>query len=738
MGYRGDDATHGAWGRQTPWQSSPDDYPPTGDGGSGYGPGNGYSGQGQPGYGQQGQGGQYEGGQYEGGQHGGDPYGQQPYQQYDDYDDYQQAPPDGTADYGGPAGYPQQDNNGYAPGPNGADPYGNRGPAPSPSPGHGGSYGQDGGYGYQNQPTDGYGNQGTSGYPNQSSGSYGQPGGYRQPGGGYGQDQPGGYGQDQARGYGQPGGYREQGTGNYPGDGSGYASGATGYQGEATGYGQPGGYPPQYQGSGGYPALPGGSGSYPTEDAGNDWYGGQPAAANGASFADTGSYRLNGSVLDEYGTGPRGALRDPVRGYPPGPGQPGSGELPTSVLPVASGPQSFQGTGPQTLRRTGQQERPDENRQYPQHGPGPGEPGIRPGRATGSFQSLGGRGSYDTQAGDTQAGDDQFGRPGGQGTDDYDGFNEATTLYTDADRGGYDDYDAGGDPYLDQYGGGTGPAPAPAAGRGGSRKAPSRGSALGNLGGRRLLYSAIAVVVVIIVGVVAAATLFSSKSPSNTASPQGALPTASTNQSEQACVKNLGSYCYISQRTDDPTPLTTAELYLPTFTNESDKASYSMVSSKVDTSCANAVIGPNLISALKSGNCTQVLRASYVSSDNKIMGTIGVVNLATTNQAHYAGKVVGATNFIAPLTSATGVANKLGKGTGVVEAEFKGHYLILTWAEFVNGTTPTTTAEDNQLERFSNDLVEGTANIYLSQRMVNGVTAGSGSSASPSASSTAK
>ncbi len=114
-------------------------------------------------------------------------------------------------------------------------------------------------------------------------------------------------------------------------------------------------------------------------------------------------------------------------------------------------------------------------------------------------------------------------------------------------------------------------------------------------------------------------------------------------------------------------------------------------------------VGPG--HALKTGKCTQVVRGSYVSGNNKIMGTIGVINLSTTNEAHYAGKVVGQNDFIAPLTSAKGVASKLGNGTGIVEAEFKGHYLILTWSEFVNGTNPTTKAEENQLKQFSNDLV---------------------------------
>jgi hypothetical protein len=163
------------------------------------------------------------------------------------------------------------------------------------------------------------------------------------------------------------------------------------------------------------------------------------------------------------------------------------------------------------------------------------------------------------------------------------------------------------------------------------------------------------------------------------------------------------------------------ELYPSAFTNTADKTSYSLVSTKADTKCANAVIGQTLIKALQAGKCSQVVRASYVSGNGKIMGTIGVVNLSSTNQAHDAGKVVGQNDFVAPLTSSKGVASKLGNGTGVVEAEFKGHYLILTWSEYVNGTVPSTKAQDTELEQFSGDLVNETANIALTQRMVTGV-----------------
>ena len=125
-------------------------------------------------------------------------------------------------------------------------------------------------------------------------------------------------------------------------------------------------------------------------------------------------------------------------------------------------------------------------------------------------------------------------------------------------------------------------------------------------------------------------------------------------------------------------------------------------------------------SALQDGKCTQVLRASYFSGDGKMMGTIGVANLSTTNEAHHAGKLVGNSDFVDPLTTTTGVTSKLGKGTGIVEAEYKGHYLIMIWAEFTSTNAPANNAQDQQLQQFGADLIAGTANISLSQRMLNG------------------
>jgi hypothetical protein len=656
MGYRGEDVsgTHGDWGRQTPWQQpssegAPENagpwddrsrgytggegYPSANGGGFGYDRADGYPGQDQQAYGPQ-------DGQYP------DPYGQQPYEHYDGYrPGPRQNDAGGYSETSGYGQYGQQDNYGY-----------DRGPTQSSG------YGQ---AGYDQRPAAGYPAAG-GGYPG-PSGGYSQPPAYPA--------LPAGSG-----GYPEPRG----GSGSYPA----LPSGQGGYPAEDAGSRS---YPAPRGGSGSYPVLPGGQGSYPAEDAGNDWYGGQPAAANGASFADTGTYRLNGRVIDEYGTGPRGALR-------------------------------------QQLAETRQQERYDDRAGYQGSGfpdYGQDEPGGRPGRgAANGSQGPDARGGYAPQEPDARGGytaPDAYAAPG------YGGYAGAPS--PSADDGGKDEYNDyedelnSDDPYQDRYGGGTGPNTAGGSDRGPKKKGSGSRTTQGPLSGKRLLFAALAVVAVGVISVAAYVFLFKPSSSSSNLNAQGPLPTSGTQPSQQACAQQLGVYCHIQAATNDPKPLTTAEVFPPAFTNEQDKTSYSLVSTKADTKCQNAVIGAALIKALQAGNCTQVVRGSYVSGDNKIMGTIGVINLSTTNEAHYAGKVVGQNDFIAPLTSAKGVASKLGNGTGVVEAEFKGHYLILTWSEFVNGANPTTKAQDNQLEQFSNDLVVGTANIDLSQRMVTGAPA---------------
>jgi hypothetical protein len=180
----------------------------------------------------------------------------------------------------------------------------------------------------------------------------------------------------------------------------------------------------------------------------------------------------------------------------------------------------------------------------------------------------------------------------------------------------------------------------------------------------------------------------------------------------------LGKWQHIGTRTQDPEPLTLDELFPGQF--ELYGGSYTRTAADVTKNCSLAVFGSNLQAALQSGHCTQVLRASYISGNGTMMGTVGVANLSSSAAAQKAGQVTGPQQIIAPLAAQKGPTSKLGNGTGVIQAEIKGHYLILMWAEFTNLKSPSTSAQRQQLEQFATNLVTGSANIDLSTRMLTG------------------
>jgi hypothetical protein len=180
----------------------------------------------------------------------------------------------------------------------------------------------------------------------------------------------------------------------------------------------------------------------------------------------------------------------------------------------------------------------------------------------------------------------------------------------------------------------------------------------------------------------------------------------------------LGKWQHIVTRAQDPEPLTLDELFPVQF--ELYGSSYTRTAADVTKNCSLAVFGSNLQAALQSGHCTQVLRASYISGNGTMMGTVGVANLSSSADAQKAGQVTGPQQIIAPLAAQKGPTSKLGNGTGVIQAEIKGHYLILMWAEFTNLKSPSTSAQRQQLEQFATDLVTGSANIDLSTRMLTG------------------
>lgn len=195
-------------------------------------------------------------------------------------------------------------------------------------------------------------------------------------------------------------------------------------------------------------------------------------------------------------------------------------------------------------------------------------------------------------------------------------------------------------------------------------------------------------------------------------------PAVGKSSAATAAPQTLGPWKHIVSRAVDPQPLSVAELY-PMKLSAGGVAA-NQTNNDLGTNCVHDVIGSALRAALHSAGCTQVVRASYLSTDGKLMATIGVANLVDVTAAKRVGRASGSSEFIKQLPGDHGPTRKLGKGTGLEEADVMGHYLILTWVEFANLHQPSSHHQVAELKAFSTGLITGTANVSLASRMATG------------------
>lgn len=179
-----------------------------------------------------------------------------------------------------------------------------------------------------------------------------------------------------------------------------------------------------------------------------------------------------------------------------------------------------------------------------------------------------------------------------------------------------------------------------------------------------------------------------------------------------------GKWEFIGSRKTDPVPLALKELFPGGFGTHG--VYYHVTITREGHDCQAALIGAALQAAVKRAGCSQVLRASYVAHLEKAMATIGVFNLATSAAASSAAQHAGPSEFVAELPTKNGVTSRIGQGSGIEEAVVKGHYLVLAWAEYVDLSTPKTSAQRAHLTAFMNTLIHATINTSLSYRMVDG------------------
>ena len=229
----------------------------------------------------------------------------------------------------------------------------------------------------------------------------------------------------------------------------------------------------------------------------------------------------------------------------------------------------------------------------------------------------------------------------------------------------------------------------------------------------------LAVSAVVVLAVAAAAFLLYTASHQN--SPSVAAPTSpkATRHQTASASPSPTPTDHILSRTADPLPLSVIQLFPVRFTGGG--RSFARTATRTQKNCPAAIVGSRLQAAVKAAKCSQVIRASYVAAAIKVMGTIGVLNLSTSQQAAKAGHAVGGVRTSSPCSrAARGSPAGWAGAPGSWRPTVKGHYLILMWAQFTTHHRPRKATQKTRLENFMKNLFEQTANVSLTRRMVDG------------------
>jgi hypothetical protein len=172
----------------------------------------------------------------------------------------------------------------------------------------------------------------------------------------------------------------------------------------------------------------------------------------------------------------------------------------------------------------------------------------------------------------------------------------------------------------------------------------------------------------------------------------------------------------ISDRTVDPTLLTTAEVFgAASVPSTASGTSYQIIRSEADASCGTAATA-TISTLLASLGCNQAVRATMLSSDQAYVITAGVLNLPNTASATKA-----AGSLQADIAKGTGRLNGLDAGgtTTVITSaqaqvawDTRGHYLVYSIIALSSGNA--IAASDKRVSQIITDVVE----IYLGDKVL--------------------
>ncbi|MEQ4714985.1 hypothetical protein [Nonomuraea sp. B19D2] len=180
-----------------------------------------------------------------------------------------------------------------------------------------------------------------------------------------------------------------------------------------------------------------------------------------------------------------------------------------------------------------------------------------------------------------------------------------------------------------------------------------------------------------------------------------------------------GKYGFAAERSTDPEPITVKEIFGKKKKFTVSGRAYEMTITSKDKKCSDGALGDALKKALKSGKCTQLVRASFRDKSGKVIGTIGVANLKTSKSAAKVAKVGSTTNYVKPLAGKDSVTKQLGSGAGGAKIWTHGHYAIMVWFQNKDGTKPDKKGS-KQLFAAINDITKATVFKALDNRTLTG------------------
>jgi hypothetical protein len=146
-----------------------------------------------------------------------------------------------------------------------------------------------------------------------------------------------------------------------------------------------------------------------------------------------------------------------------------------------------------------------------------------------------------------------------------------------------------------------------------------------------------------------------------------------------------GKYGFAAERTTDPDPISVKEIFGSKKKITVAGRGYEMTITSKDKKCTDGALGDKLQKALKSGKCTQFVRASFRDKAGTVIGTVGVANLKSSSTASKVAKSGDKSNYVKPLAGKDSVTKLLGSGSGGAKIWTHGHFAILVWFQNKDG-----------------------------------------------------